>query len=164
MGRPSKIPEAIEPEVLQRAAANESMRDIAAWLGKAHGIDVGHVAVARLVKKHREQRAEVTKTVLAERIGQHVTADLDLLERQAGQLADVADGLAKGMRGDDTSKIEEKIGSTPRATVLAGVVGELRQIVALKLRFSGADPDGEGGPGGSRRAKVIVVPAKQTEE
>lgn len=155
-GRPPSIPERLHGWMLEQAGEGRSTREVSAQLAAEHGVHVGHVAVARLLKKMREQRTEVTRAVIAEKVGRHVAADLDLLDDQVVKLQQVADALHAKMIGEDGKPLgglTDRIGNTPLATVHAQVVARLQGIVGTKLEHSGAG----GAPAGGG---VVVLPAE----
>ena len=76
----SKIPEALRPEVLAKAGNGEGSEAIAAWLLAEHGLKITGRSVRSFLAARREERAEVTKSVIAEKLGKTVFADLDAVD------------------------------------------------------------------------------------
>ena len=87
------IPPRLESEVLSKAGDGWTTRRTAAWLLTEHGVTVTHHTVARLLREHRSERADTAKTIVREKLGKTLTADLDRLEKHAAKLDRMADTL-----------------------------------------------------------------------
>jgi hypothetical protein len=118
------IPEHLIDPILDKAAAREGTRAIAAWLGSEHGIEVSHASVARLLGKFRKERAEVTRDVVRSRLEPVVVSDLDRL----GELRQEAADILKAAKEDDNGKLALQ------------AIAEERAIIRDRLHFAGADP------------------------
>lgn len=131
------IPEALEPAVLAEAAKGKTSRQLAAWLAEEHGLKCSHVTVARLLQARRQERAEVTRQVVQERVAATVTVDLDLLERHGWQLSQLVDRcMAKAMAGGGIDD-----GAEGAARIALQAVEGLRKLIETKLHFAGAGQD-----------------------
>jgi hypothetical protein len=121
----SKITPAVEPEILAKAALGWPTRKIAEWLGTEHGIRVSFQAVAQMLEKTRDERADIAKTVVREKLAAQLCPDLDILGKWLAKLDAVAEDLGV---------------SDPE--LLLKYVEQIRKIIDTKLHYSGADtPD-----------------------
>lgn len=93
----------LEKEVLRLAAEGMSTRAISAWLDETHGVQASHVAVARLLAKTSETRADVAAAVTREALRPHVVSDLDRLEEIR---AEAAERRARALAHDDCSHLD----------------------------------------------------------
>ncbi len=134
-GRPSGIPERLHGWVLTQGADGKTTREIAEALGREHGIATHFTSVSRLLARLRAQRSEVTKAVIAERVGRHVTADLDRLDRLREEAQ---------RRGEAETDNE----------VWVKLAEEERKIIDMKIKRAGGDEPGVVGSG------VVVMPAE----
>jgi len=75
------IPPELHALVLQLAGEGKSSEEIAAELWRAHKVEVDSSNVRRLLRRYRDERADVAKGVIRERLQKQLTADLDALER-----------------------------------------------------------------------------------
>jgi hypothetical protein len=135
-GRTPGIPDRLHRWLLERAADGKTTREIADLLGSEHGIETTYTSVSRLLVKLREQRAEVTRAVIAEKVGRHVTADLDRLDK----LREEAERRGKAETDNE---------------VWVKLAEEERKIIDMKLKRSGGDE-----PGGTQGNGVLVLPAE----
>jgi len=119
------IPPELERAILEQAGKKRTTREISAWLAEEHGISVSHVTVGKFLRAAREERADVAKNVLREKLSGSLTSDIDRLERFARKCAILAN----------------KNKHDPKAFVM--LVGELRKITDTKLHYSGADESDE---------------------
>lgn len=125
----TKIPTAVESELLEKAAHGASTRELSQWLRDTKGIDASYKSVQRLLKSKHAERAEVSKAVLRQELGKTVLTDIERLEKHAAALDSKADALAKA-KGDKNLR------------AYVHVVGELRKVTHTKLHFAGGDtPD-----------------------
>lgn len=151
------IPERLHQWVLDRAAEGLGTRPIAERLAKEHKVKVSHTAVGRTIRTLQRARTEVTRAVIAEKVGAHVASDLDLLDAQKDKLQRVADALHAKMldqQGNELPGLTDCIGKSPLPAVHAQVVARLESIVKTKLDHSGAGVPA-GGAGG-----VVVMPSE----
>ncbi len=126
MGRPNKIDQNGLAEVVLELAVTKTSRQIAEILKREHGVDIGHVAVARYIQGIRQERAEATKALVQETIKATVPRDLEILDEMIEQ--------ERGWFRDPELKLGERL----------LVARELRQTIDTKLKYSGAGPgDGE---------------------
>jgi hypothetical protein len=132
MASRSSIPEALWPEVLEQSANGWATRKIADWLGQVHGVKVAHNAVADLLKKLRQQREEISKAIVREKLGKTVLLDLQALEKEGQRVRKVAKLLYNALSEDD---LEQAIPYLKAAE-------QHRKLIETKLKFAGADsPD-----------------------
>lgn len=128
----STIPEVLWPDVLEQNANGWSTRKIADWLGHAHGVKVSHHSVAELLKNQRQQREEITKALVRERLGRRLTLDLDALEAEGKRVRKVSKLLFAAV--DD--------GNLDQAPAYLKAAEQHRKLIETKLKFAGADtPD-----------------------
>ena len=134
------IPEALEPAVLEQAASGKTSRQVAAWLEAEHGIKTSHTTVVRLLQERRQERAEVTRQVVQERVAATVTVDLDLLERHGAELSELVGHYLERAKSTDGD-------ARDCARVALQAVEGLRKLIETKLHFAGA------GAGDEQRAE-----------
>jgi len=82
-----RIPPELHDQILTRAAKGQTTRQIAEWLKKSKAIDVSHVSVAAVIKKHRVERREIAKHVVESYVEK--TLPQDLAELDAIQASNV---------------------------------------------------------------------------
>lgn len=127
------IPSALESEILEKAGQGWSTRRISEWLGSEKGVKASKSAVARLLVKTREFRADVAKAVVAEELRPSLTSDIRRLEELRADLAKRAAGLLQ----EDGKKLPRD----NHTLYLKTLALELR-VIDRKLRASGIDPEG----------------------
>lgn len=135
----SKIPEKHHGEILDMLSSGKSTREIAEHLECEHGIKVHFTNVARLCRKFRKERTEISKAVLRETIGSNLTRDLLRLENLSKNL------LRRLKKCTDDS-------------VAIRLIEELRRLVETKLKYSGADEKDDKQP-----TPVIMIPPESDE-
>jgi hypothetical protein len=137
----SKIPPALEGEILARYGAGEGGESIAAWLLSAHGIQVSDRAVRNFLEKKRKEREPIARAVIVEAVTKTVTRDLDALESMI-------------LRA-------QTIGMNPLlhpGTALDAIKVELA-IRTTRLKFSGGDePDAP--QAGAKSAVILLSPRR----
>lgn len=127
----AKIPEAVKDEILKQLAKGQSTRSVAAWVKKHFALSVSHVAIAKIAKSTRTQRADVAKAVVREKVAGALTGDLDVLDVQIQRLRKVADRSYKHARKYPLE-----------AQAFLNVDRSLREAIDQRLKRSGADePD-----------------------
>lgn len=91
MATPPKIPESLWGEVFDRSLHGATQREIAAWLGEAHQIDVSHVAVGTLLLSLREQEQHHRDqaSAMVRHVVEHLVLDLDALEGESLRVREV---------------------------------------------------------------------------
>ena len=86
----TKVAPELHEQLLARAAKGASTRELAQWLKTTHGIQVSHVAVAKILRKHRRARSDVARAVVAEHVAKRLPEDLreldDIYDRVVGLL------------------------------------------------------------------------------
>lgn len=143
------IPPNLERDVLSQAGKGKTTREIAAWLAEK-GVQVSHKTVAKLLARHREERADVAKVVVREELQKTLPSDLRRLEEIRADLQDEADGLKDKKTG--------KVPANERGSYLQLRRAEL-DTIRVKLHFSGADDEG---PGDSKaKPGVLLLPPKK---
>jgi len=153
--RPPAIPPKLEPAVLEKAGEGLSSRAISAWLLDEHGVTASYKAVSRLLERTRDERADVAKVVVRERLQKELPSDLDELEA----LRVRARGIEDAAKGNPDAADPEARRGNPGLALKA--IEAQRRVLDTKLHYSGADsPDTveQAGP-----AAIIVLPAP-TEE
>ncbi len=155
------IPPDLEPEILAKAGTGATMRQIAAWLKAEKGVVTSYGSVARILKRVRTERAEVSKAVLREQLSRTLTQDVDRLEKWAARIDRLAlhdfEALENGgqfarMGAEGPIYVEGR-------ETLVKLLEQLRKVTDTKLRYSGAaEPDPEGA-----RRPVIMVPAESDD-
>ena len=137
------IPEALEREVCDRAANGATTREISGWLLDAHAVTASYGAVARVIKRVRTERAEVTKAVVQAKLAKSALSDIDLLE---------------SIRLEVSAKAK-KLTRADQAGAWRGLKELELKIIDTKLHYSGADepdvPNGEG-----RRPGILIPPER----
>lgn len=76
-----KVPLELHDQILARAAKGETLQTIANWLAKRHKISVTPMALSKIVRKHRAERAQISKHIVREHIEKTLPADLSELDR-----------------------------------------------------------------------------------
>lgn len=114
----AKITDEVGQRILE-LAPKMSNRGIASQL-KSEGIELSHTAVANFIKEQRQERAEVTKTIVQEHIRTTVPRDLQILEEARDQL-DL-------WRRDESLRVSERL----------QVIRELRATIDTRLKYAGA--------------------------
>lgn len=89
----SKITENLAPLVLQKAADGVSVRGLSDWLQAEHKVSLSAAAISRWLKKRREERADIAKSVAREALSKTVVSDIDRLEVIRRQVAKKASKL-----------------------------------------------------------------------
>lgn len=117
-------------EILAKSAGGSSTREIAAWLEAAHGIKTSHAKVGRIIREHRDERADAIRSKVVEALEPHVTSDLDLLSKWQRKLDKIADRLLSEDSDEDAPAIDHD--------VLLKTVDQLRKITETKLKCAGA--------------------------
>jgi hypothetical protein len=84
-------------------AKGHSTRAIAVWLKATHAIDVSHVAVGKLLRKHRAVRAESAKATIVEYTSRKLPADLERADDHYDRIAGLLDAALSQAEGDLTS-------------------------------------------------------------
>ncbi len=176
MGRPKKIPDSLhEPIRLKHAQEGKGSRAIATWLAEAHGVHVSHQCVNDLLQSLLAERTEVTKAVIAERVGKSVTSDLDVLDEQLQHARSVEAALRAQLVGPDGQALRPSldpnkeivggvyatIGKTPLASVWRQAAAEVRELASKKLALSGAGEPGGKPAGDAPPPGVIVITGKR---
>lgn len=125
-GQASKIPAALDAEILARASQGETSLQITAWLLEAHGIEVDDRTVRRRVRSRATERADATKVSVRDALGSAVLSDLDVLEK---------------IRNEAMSLAEEHRKSDPRTAIAAYKAAA--DAADKRLHYAGADAEGE---------------------
>jgi len=145
-----KLTPALERDVLARAAGGESADAIAVWLKKAHKVVISGRALRNRLRATREERSEVVKAVVREKLAPMVASDLDHLERIRTEIAEdrvLARGLiTKLAKGEATTEAEAGSWDVREAMVWSKQYVKLTELelkaVDRKLHYAGADaPD-----------------------
>jgi hypothetical protein len=148
---PFAIPPDLESELLAKAASGHTTRQLSAWLLEAHAVDASHAAVARLLAKHRDARADIAKSVVRENLARTLTTDLDVLAKHVAKLDALADRSADG---------------EPEFYLKA--VEQLRKLVDTRLHYAGADqPDTQSdelASLGERAARRLLLAIASSDE
>lgn len=157
MAGKSRVPEKMYDAILERAGEGLGTREIAAWLAAHHSVNVAHSTIARLLERLRAERSEVTRAVIAEKVGQHVTADLDRAERLLKKQEQVVDALHAKIFDEEGRPRDEAlmglIGKTPLVTVFTAANARADAMLARKMELSGAGAEKDTPiSGGSRPA------------
>lgn len=129
-----QIPPKFEADILAKAGEGLTTRAIAAWLKETHNVDTSHKTVAKLIARHRAERADVAKAIVREQLGKTVNADIARLEQIRAGLAKRA---AKA-KGPEFAKLTEL---------------ELKAI-DRKLHYAGADTED---PEREHRGGLVVM-------
>src|SRR6266403_812734 len=74
------IPPELHALVLQLAGEGKSSEEIAAELWRSHKVEVERSNVRRLLRRYREERADVAKGVIRDELRKRLVADLDALQ------------------------------------------------------------------------------------
>ena len=135
MGRPNKIDQNGLAEVVLELAVTKTSRQIAEILKQEHGVEIGHVAVARYIQGMRQERAQATKALVQEHIKATVPKDLELLDA-------IIEDLRKHYFEEQSAVISDDAGNKLALSDKLAVSREIRQTVATKLRYSGAGEPG----------------------
>lgn len=120
VARPNKIDQNGLSEVVLELATTKTSRQIAEILKCNHGVEIGHVAVARYIQGVRQERAEQTKALVQEKIKATVPRDLEILDEMIAQ--------EHTWFKSPSLDVGEKL----------AVAKELRQTIDTKLKYSGA--------------------------
>jgi hypothetical protein len=76
-----KIPPELHEPILARVAKGQALQAVADWLKSAHAISVSKMALSKLVRKHRAERAQTSKHIVREHIEQKLPQDLEILDK-----------------------------------------------------------------------------------
>lgn len=129
--KPDKgIPDRLVGEVLRLSGERKSTRAIATWLGEAHGVQVTHHTVARVVKASREERRETARAIVEEKLGSPdgLSADIDGIIALRAEAAEV--------RRMALMRVNEE--ASPRAIkAWATAAHEYRETTKLALEIAG---------------------------
>jgi hypothetical protein len=137
MARPGKIREPHEADIIQLAGEGKSTREIAAALTTKHGLQIGHVAVARWLSERRAERAEVSRGVAREELSKTVTADVRRLDNIAIDAMKVAIAVRNAALGDDGA-LKDLSAAEAYPKVAAAAI----KATEAKLKAAGVDePD-----------------------
>jgi len=156
-----KITPVIEKEILRKAADGESSRAIAAWLLASRGLKITHQAIAKVLRGTRQERGEVAKAVVRERLTKTVVSDLDGLDaerecamRERERLGKVAARLHKEAIAlfDSLESVDADQKSAATIAVMKAAESALKateamlkasdrvvKVIDTRLHFSGAD-------------------------
>ncbi len=93
-----KISPELQEAVLARAAKGQTLQAIAAWLQKRHAITVSHQALSKIVRKHRAERAQISKHIVREHIERTLPEDLSELDRLMAANVELLDAAQKAAR------------------------------------------------------------------
>jgi hypothetical protein len=143
------IPPSVEPELLAKAGEGWSTRRISEWLATEKGVTASHNAVAKLLAKARQFRADVTKVVVREKLQQTLTPDLDRLTEIRADLAKRAQGLL-----DEGGKLPKE----NHLLYLKTIELESR-VIDRALHYAGADSEEET----SKKAEVSLTSLSDEE-
>lgn len=77
----AKLTLELQELVLARVGKGASHPETVAWLKAEHGVDVTKQAIAKLVKKHRTERADVAKSIARSYIAKTLPKDLEAMDR-----------------------------------------------------------------------------------
>lgn len=125
-GKAPNIPASLEDAVLEKAYAGLGCRQISEWLLAEHNVAASYVTVSRWLKRRRNERADIAKVVVREKVTSSVTKDIDRLELFA----------KKAMRIARACEHEP--------AVWAKVAEQVRKFTESKLKACGLDqPDGD---------------------
>jgi hypothetical protein len=103
-----RIPPELHEQILSRAAKGHTTRQIAEWLKKSKAIDVSHVSVAAVIKKHRVERREVAKHVVESYVEKSLPKDLAELDKiQAANVALLRKAQAEAKRDLTVAAVEK---------------------------------------------------------
>lgn len=138
-GSAPNIPASLEEAVLSKASAGWGCRQISEWLAKEHNVTASYVTVSRWLKRRRNERADIAKAVVREKIAGSVTRDVDRLELF----------VKKAMR------IAKKNEHDP--IVWAKVAEQVRKFTEAKLKACGLDQDDE--PAKAKASAEVTVNA-----
>jgi hypothetical protein len=130
------IPPNLAPRVLELAGEGRTTRQIAEALLTDHGIKVSHVAVARLLKATREERAGVAKTVVREKLAATIAPDLDALASETQRVRRLCLRLYNRATRSESEEL------TGMAKAYFAGAEQLRKNIETTMRLAGADtPD-----------------------
>jgi len=76
-----KLSDAHQEIALARIAKGESQAAVAAWLKKHHRVSVTPQAIAKVVRRHRSERADTAKVIAREHIARTLPTDLETMDR-----------------------------------------------------------------------------------
>lgn len=176
MGRPSSIPDTLRPAILEKAAEGYSIRDLAAWLDREHGVKVGHATVHRVILETKAERKEVAQAVVRDKLVRGLRHDLErfdaieddlqdrdrgLVEYEAGLLAPPADSTGQAVGPPMPLSIQPE--SVQKLVLKARelrikILAERRQLLDRKLHYSGAGDDEDKAP---KSGGVLIMPAEK---
>lgn len=137
MARISKLTPELEQFVMGEAARGKSCAAISRMLAK-RGVSITAQSLGEFLRKHRNERADVAKAVVREKLVEGLTADLAVL-------AEVRDGLLKTWRKvrREVAKLHgDALTESKALTQYVKLAAELRCQVETNLEYSGAgQPD-----------------------
>jgi hypothetical protein len=136
-GSAPNIPASLEEAVLEKAYSGLGCRQISEWLAKEHNVTASYVTVSRWLKRRRNERADVAKVVVREKVTANVTKDIDRLELFA----------RKAMRIAKSCEHEP--------AVWAKVAEQVRKFTEAKLKACGLDQDDE--PAKAKASAEVTV-------
>ena len=131
----SSIPEALRDAVREESRQGRTTRQIAAWLGDAHQVEVSHHAVARLLATQRQgeetARSELQAIVHAH-VAQTLKLDLDGLEAEGEGLRQVTAALRVELLDVLASPLTPEVVSLDGTAELAPAEGKAMHPDALR--------------------------------
>lgn len=140
----AKISPDLEREILKKAAAGATTREISSWCAEVHKVSVTFGAIAKMLRKTRETRTDVAAAITREALRPHVVSDLERLEEIRREAAERRKDAIKGKGCAHLDYVR-----------LAQLEVE---IIDKKLKLAGAGA-GEDGP----RGGVVLLPPMEGE-
>jgi hypothetical protein len=163
VARPTAIPPNLEGEILKKFGESWSSRRISEWLKTEHAVTASHNAVAKFLAKHREERADVAKAIVREKLGQTVTSDIDELEAARKRAREIEAEAMVGevvMRNGKPVMVDGKPLRIPDHELALKAIKLETDILDKKLHYSGA---GEPDAAATQSLGVVVLPAEEPE-
>lgn len=136
MAAPVGISNAIEGEILEKAASGLRSNAISEWLFATHGITISASAIRKRVQGVRLERREVTQAAAVEALTRVVLSDLDVLEAERRRARKLATKLYKlAMTDSDTAVNGEA------AELYLKALDRVTKLVDMRLHYAGVDAD-----------------------
>lgn len=125
-----------EREIMRLSAEGKTYREISQWLGDEHGIKVSYQSVGKFVHARREQLAEVSKTVVREKLAPGLVADVERLNKIAVDSMKLADAAYR------QAMPEDELVSLEAALAYPKLAANAIKATEAKLKAAGVDqPD-----------------------
>lgn len=158
MPPPLAIPHRLHDEVLRLADDGLNSEQIADALAEAHGIKASGAVVLKVLARRRQERGEITRGLLRERLGKVVTSDLDALQKRVDEQEAIADRLSETVLDAlETLRAEAPDGKIspgqlllwqPIFSELRKTTEQIRRLVDTRLHYAGGnEPDAPTGLG-----------------